>query len=547
MEIGCGASEAAALCNGEEVLNLSPIHQFRIVGIIGKSNHNLYKGLFDLCLPGPHRGYVAGQTAAGCTGLRRLFAEPARSQRVREHPQAHWFVVASVCIGAFMGQLDASIVTLATPALQQHFNVSLGAASWVALSYLLVLVAAVVPLGRLADAVGRKMLYVYGFAVFTLASLGCALAPSIVALDGFRMLQAFGAAMLQANSVALIRVAMPAGMVGRGIGVQGVAQALGLALGPSIGGLLVNAGGWRLVFLVNLPAGACGIAAGLLLLPRSRELRRGGRPDYIGTFLLVPAVAAVLLTLTDVEHSPLVSTSVLGPLAAAVAAVLALAIHTARMTRRRAEPLLPVDLFATRQFSGAIVAGLLSYLILFGTLFITPFALERSFGWRPDSAGLLLTLLPATIAISTPLAGRLADKRGPRLPTTIGMLVAASGLAAAAAAPRNILLLGVALAIVGVGSGLFTPANNAAIMLSAPHHRASIAGGVLNMTRAFGTALGVAVTSLVYGIGGAGANGLRASVLVLALLALVAVIVAASAGRDAGSRPASEVHDVPAL
>jgi EmrB/QacA subfamily drug resistance transporter len=458
-------------------------------------------------------------------GWQRLLIEPARPERVRTLSNAHWLVVASVCVGAFMGQLDASIVTLATPALQQHFGISLAAASWVALSYLLTLVAAVVPIGRLADAVGRKMLYVYGFGVFTLASVGCALAPSIGALDALRVVQAIGAAMLQANSVALIRLAMPPGQVGRGIGVQAVAQALGLALGPTVGGLLVHLGGWRLVFLVNAPVGVVGIAAGLVFLPRSRQLRHIDRMDYRGLLFFIPVVVGALLTLTNAQHGSLFRPAVVAPIAVAVAAGLALGRHTKALLRHGAEPLLPVDLFAHRDFSRAILAGLLSYLILFGMLFITPFQMERTLGWRPDSTGLLLTILPACIAISTPFAGRLADAKGTRLPTAIGMVLATAGFAVVATTPASVAMVAIALAIVGLGSGMFTPANNAAIMTSAPAARASVAGGVLNMTRAFGTALGVAVTSLAYAIAGAGSGGYRVATGCLAALAVLAAIV----------------------
>lgn len=458
------------------------------------------------------------------SGWQRLLAEPRRPERVRAMSNAHWLVVASVCVGAFMGQLDASIVTLATPALQQHFDISLAAASWVALSYLLTLVAAVVPIGRLADAVGRKMLYIYGFGVFTLASVGCALAPSIGALDALRVVQAIGAAMLQANSVALIRLAMPPGQVGRGIGVQAVAQALGLALGPSVGGLLVHLGGWRLVFLVNAPVGVIGVAAGLVFLPRSRQLRQIERMDYRGLLLFVPVVVGALLTLTDAQHGSLVRATIVVPLVITVVAGLALRRHTRSLLGRGGEPLLPVDLFARRDFSRAIFAGLLSYLVLFGMLFITPFEMERTFGWRPDATGLLLTILPACIAVSTPFAGRLADANGTRLPTAIGMALATAGFAIVATTPASVAMVAVALAFVGVGSGMFTPANNAAIMLSAPAARASVAGGVLNMTRAFGTALGVAVTSLAYSAAGAGSTGYRVATGCLAVLAVVAVV-----------------------
>lgn len=469
----------------------------------------------------------------------RLLREPARPERVRTHPHAHWLVVASVSVGAFMGQLDASIVTLATPAIQRGFGVSLAAASWVALSYLLTLVAAVIPIGRLADALGRKLVYVYGFGLFTLASAACAFAPSIGVLDASRVLQGIGAAMLQANSVALIRVAMPSGTVGRGIGVQAVSQALGLALGPSVGGILVHLWGWRSVFLVNVPAGVIGIIAGVILLPRTRATHRAPGWDVTGVALLAALTTGALLALTAIEHGSLSSASVGVPATVAVAATIAMALHTNRRQRRGRDALLPLDLLANRHFRAALGAGLLSYLVLFGTLFITPFALEDGLAWTPSAAGLFLTLLPAAIAVITPFAGRMADRRGPTVPTTAGMALATIGFAIAAtgtSAPH----IGAALVILGVGSGMFTPANNAAIMLLASHERASVAGGVLNMTRAFGTGLGVAVVSVVYSRAGGGDAGFRAAVLTLMALAGGAAVLALRAdGHRAMERTAA--------
>jgi MFS family permease len=197
---------------------------------------------------------------------------------VRESPHAHWYVVGAVCIGAFMGQLDASIVRLALPGIGRDFHASGGAVEWVALAYLLVLVATVAAVGRIADAVGRKLLYVYGFGVFTAGSVLCSLAPPLPVLIAARVLQAIGAAMLQANSVAPIAEAMPASLLGRGIGVQGGAQALGLALGPAVGGLLLAIGGWRLILLVNLPAGAIGLALGWFCCRAAARAASSGRP-----------------------------------------------------------------------------------------------------------------------------------------------------------------------------------------------------------------------------------------------------------------------------
>ena len=469
----------------------------------------------------------------------RLLREPARPERIRSHPHAHWLVVASVSVGAFMGQLDASIVTLATPAIQRGFGVSLAAASWVALSYLLTLVAAVIPIGRLADALGRKLVYVYGFGLFTLASAACAFAPSIGVLDASRVLQGVGAAMLQANSVALIRIAMPSGTVGRGIGVQAVSQALGLALGPSVGGILVHAWGWRSVFLVNVPAGVIGIIAGVLLLPRTRATHKAPEWDVAGVALLAALTTGALLALTAIERGSLTSAAVALPGTIALLATIVLALHTAARQRTGRDALLPLDLLANRHFRAALGAGLLSYLMLFGTLFITPFVLEEGLRWTPSAAGLFLTLLPAAIAVVTPFAGRMADRHGPTVPTTAGMLLA-TGAFAIAATGSSAARVGLALVLLGLGSGMFTPANNAAIMLLASHERASVAGGVLNMTRAFGTALGVALVSVIYSRVGGGDAGFRASVLTLMVLAGAAAALALRAdGHRATERVAA--------
>ncbi|MGE5288456.1 MAG: MFS transporter, partial [Micromonosporaceae bacterium] len=159
-------------------------------------------------------------------------------------------MVATVCIGAFMGQLDASIVTLAFPTLRHDFAAPLADVQWVGQAYLLVLIGLLPVVGRYADMLGRKLLYTYGFVIFIVGSALCGLAPSLGALIGFRVLQGGGAAMLQANSVAIIAGAVPRDRLGRAIGVQGAAQALGLALGPAVGGLLISMGGWRLIFFV---------------------------------------------------------------------------------------------------------------------------------------------------------------------------------------------------------------------------------------------------------------------------------------------------------
>lgn len=451
--------------------------------------------------------------------------------------------MGTVCIGAFMGQLDASIVTVALPTLRHEFHTGIGAVEWVALAYLLVLVSSVVAVGRLADTVGRKLLYTYGFGVFIAGSALCGLAPSLWLLVGARVLQAAGAAMLQANSVALIVEAMPPGTLGRGIGVQGAAQAVGLAAGPAAGGLLISLAGWRLIFFINVPLGLVGLLLGWYLLPRSHALRQRQRFDWLGALLVTPAVAAVLLAVSFGERAGFASPGILAALGAGVLLAAGFVAHE----RRTPAPMLDLDLFRRATFSAGIGAGLLSYLVMFGVLFVVPFYLETALHLGTAEAGLRLTALPLALAITAPWAGRLADRVGARSITSGGMVLTAAGLVALAIARHPVDLLLAELALVGAGLGAFTPANNAAIMASAPRAHAGVAGGVLNMTRGLGTSLGVALTGLAFAAGahadtGGGAisvdaarSGFVIAMGVLVACALVAAVLSALRGSVAGS------------
>ena len=213
---------------------------------------------------------------------------------IRDRPDAPWLAVAAVCVGAFMGQLDASIVTVALPTLQQTFDASVGAVTWVGLSYLLVLVATVTAVGRFADMWGRKLLYVYGFVIFTFASVLCGLAPDLAALCVFRAFQAVGAAMLQANSLAIIVLVVEERVPRQGDRPAGRRPGARPGRGPDRRGLLLAAGGWRLIFFVNVPFGVFGAVAAILLVPRSRNLLARVAFDWTGLAIFFPAVVALL-------------------------------------------------------------------------------------------------------------------------------------------------------------------------------------------------------------------------------------------------------------
>ncbi len=449
-----------------------------------------------------------------------MLTEPARPARIRALHSAPWLAVATVCVGAFMGQLDASIVATALPYIRTNLHASIASVEWVVLVYVLVLAGTVAAVGRIADRVGRKLLYTYGFGIFVAGSAACALAPSLGLLVVGRLVQAVGAVMLQANSYALIRDVLPPGRLGTGLGVQGAAQAVGLCVGPVLGGALTALGGWRLIFLVNIPLGVIGLVLGWLFLPRSTHHDPMSRIDPYGTLLLAAIPAAVLAALSFAAQSGT------PPWIEPALAVLACALIFGAVARQRSTPSSVVDAVLIRHppFVAGITAAMLSYVVLFGCLVAVPFHLENRFHISPFAAGLELSALPVALAVAAPLGGAIRDRIGPRVPTGAGMFVTAIGMTLLAASATRMDLTVAALAIAGAGMGLFVAANNAATMFAAPQQRAGAAGGLLNMSRGLGTALGVALPSLVFASG----RGITSVALLLLGVALLAGAISAT-------------------
>jgi MFS family permease len=481
-----------------------------------------------------------------------LLREPARPAVIREHPLAPWFAVAAVCFGAFMGQLDASVVTVAFPALQRQFGAGLASVQWVSLAYLLVLTALLVPAGRWSDRAGRKLMYLYGFVLFAGASAACGLAPSLGALIALRVVQAGGAALLQANSVALVVTSVPPRTRRAALGVQAAAQAVGLASGPVIGGLLVATAGWRWVFFLNVPVGVLAVVAGVYLLPRTRgaagQLLAGqppagqppaGQPpvdrrgtDPGGTVLLATATTAGMLAISALSGlgAPVWTAAVL----AAVAVLTGIALL--RHERRVAAPMLDLRAMAAAGTGLALLGALCAYLVLFGPLVLFPQVVSAQ-GGSAESAGLLLSALPAGFGLAAAVADKLlpAGWSNRRRCLLGGAVVAASAAALAVPAPHAVSV--VLLGLLGIGLGIYTPANNAEIMAAVPARDAAAAGGMVNMTRGTGTALGVAVVTLGLHAGALLRSPHAGLALSMAALAAVAVLGTGAALR---ARPAAD-------
>ena len=390
-----------------------------------------------------------------------------------------------------MGQLDTSIVTLTYPRLQSEFATRLGSVAWVSLSYLVVLAVLLVPVGRWADTRGRKLLYLYGFGLFSLASAACALAPTLGWLVVGRGLQAVGAALLQANSVALVVLSVPASRVRTALGLQGAAQALGLALGPTLGGLLVDAYGWRSVFWVNVPVGVVAILAGYVLLPRSRDLNPGRGRDMAGFVLLAGTIVSSLLVLSGLSGMPLPSAVVVGLCVAAVVA----AMLFWRAETNAVAPLVDINLLRRGGLGASLTGALLAYLLLFAPLVLYP-SLFATWGMSTAAGGLVLSCLPAGFALAAVGANAAHLRASNRQRVAVSAVGVLACLVANIALWRSPGLVAVLLLLMGAFLGLVIPANNATVMGAVPASAAAVTGGMVNVARALGTAFGVAVAAM---------------------------------------------------
>jgi MFS family permease len=454
---------------------------------------------------------------------RSILTEPARPMAIKRSRRAPWLAVGVVCFGAFMGQLDASIVTLTFRPMEQQFGAPLAGVQWVSLAYLLVLVALLTPVGRLSDAVGRKLVYGYGFVIFTAASVACGLAPSLGLLIAFRLVQAAGASMLQANSVALVTTSAPRGATRLALGAQAAAQAIGLAAGPTLGGLLTASVGWRYVYLVNVPVGIAAIVAGRYLLPRTRHFSRTESFDWLGTALLATATSALLLAVSAASGLSMPGWAVAALSAAAAACLIGFAAR--QLTAR--SPLIPAPVLRNVRLGLSLIGALAGYLALFGPLVLIP----QIAGGGELNAGLILSALPVGFGLAA--LGAEAVLPGPwgnRRRGLAGGLGCAAAMAALIFVPMSPVGLAWTLFLAGLGLGVFIPANNTAIMSASADASAGVLGGLVNLARGIGTALGVSIVTLALHLAGpATGRGRPDPRLALAMLAVTATAAALTA------------------
>lgn len=407
-----------------------------------------------------------------------------------------WLVLIAIGMSTFMSALDTSVVNVVLPIITKSFDSHIAAVEWVVIIYLLIVSGLLLSFGRLGDIRGHKPVFLVGFSIFIISSALCGMSPTIELLILFRGLQAVGAAMLAANSPAILTKSFPSSQRGQALGLQATMTYLGLTVAPSLGGWLTDLISWRAVFYINIPVGIFALILAWLFIPADGEKKLQEAFDFQGAFLFIAGLVALLLALNQGYAWGWFSINTLG-LFIFAGIFLALFIY---VEQRRSNPLLDLSLFSNRVFSAAAISAVLNYIAVFSILLLMPFYLIQGREFTPSQAGLILTIQPIVMAIVAPISGSISDRIGTRIPTVLGMVVLAVGIFLMSrlgpAAP--VFQIGIVLAIVGLGTGTFISPNNSAIMGAAPHKRQGIAAGLLATARSTGMVLGVGLAGAIF-------------------------------------------------
>jgi EmrB/QacA subfamily drug resistance transporter len=411
-----------------------------------------------------------------------------------DHHHYKWWALSCTSLGMLLATVNSGTLIIALPDLERSLGTSLLQLVWVILAYMIASTVLVLTAGRLSDLFGRKQAYVGGFLVFALASLGAGFSANGTELILWRIVQGVGGAFLFANSGALVTDAFPREQLGVAMGTNTMVAAVGLVLGPVLGGALVELS-WHWVFWFNVPFALAGAAWGALVLRElaKRDSMRG--LDLLGTTTFIAGLTGLVLGISRGGLSGWDDPIVIAGLAAAIALLPAFVV----IEHRSRAPMLDLSIFDDRLFAAATAAAFINGLSRFALMFVFVFYFQGAQGDDPITAGIKLAPMAIGMLVSSPLAGIAADRRGSRALAAWGMLVTAAGLALMMTLEpeSSYWQSSILLAIVGVGSGLFNSPNTAAMMGAVQPHRRGIAAGARTMLQNTGAVVSIAFVMAV--------------------------------------------------
>ena len=412
-------------------------------------------------------------------------------------------VILGICsLSLLIVGVDATIVNIALPAIHRSFHSPLSGLQWTIDAYTLVIASFLMLSGSMADRLGRRRVFQCGLTVFSLGSLLCGLAPNLGLLIAARVMQAIGGSMLNPVAMSIIRnVFEDPRERARAVGVWGALFGISMALGPVLGGVLVDSIGWRSVFFVNIPIGIAAIILTALFVPESRA-SRPRRPDPVGQVLVIVALATLTYAIIEGPEAGWLSAQTIALFAVSLCAFAGLVVFELR----RREPLLEVRFFRSAPFAGATASAVALFMAIGGFLFLNTLYLQDVRGLSPLEAGLYTLPMAGVMMVVSPLCGRAVAAFGTRWPLMAGSLVVgASGLILTQVTPHtSVAVLFTAYALFGAGNGLINPPITNTAISGMPPSQAGVAAAVASTGRQVGSTLGVAV------LGSLAAGGLSA-------------------------------------
>lgn len=411
-------------------------------------------------------------------------------------PQNKWLAMLGIGMGVLMFTIDTSAVNIVLPTLVQTLHTSFATIQWVVLSYLLVITALVLGAARLGDMFGKKRLYLGGLTVFTISSLLCGLAPGVYWLIGFRGLQGLGAVFISALGAAIITEVFPDSERGQALGIIGAIVSLGVALGPTVGGLLIRIAGWRTIFWVNVPIGIIATFIIIRFVPASVGSGRKQRFDVLGALIMTITLTCFALGMTDGQNKGFSSITTLALLTSAAIGLACFLVLESRIK----QPMLDLRIFRNLQFSLSLLTGVLVFIVIAGIIFILPFFLEWVKHYNTQKVGLLLAVSPILGGIIAPISGSLSDRFGARLISLIGLVLMVIGCFLCSTFDAQLTDLGYIVRVVpfGLGLGMFQSPNNSAIMGGVSRDKLGIASGLLSLTRTLGQTAGLPLLGAIF-------------------------------------------------
>lgn len=455
-------------------------------------------------------------------------------------PSVRWALV-SLSLSMLLSSLGTSIANVGLPTLARVFDASFQQVQWIVLAYLLAITTLIVSVGRLGDLTGRRRLLLSGISVFTLASALCGLAPSLELLIGARALQGLGAAIMMALTLAFVGETVAKEKTGSAMGLLGTMSAMGTAMGPSLGGVLIAGLGWQAIFLITVPLGLLTLLLAWRYLPADKPKTSRPAFDPLGTLLLALTLAAYALAMT-------LGRGHFGPLniALLLAACVGMGLFV-WVEKRVTAPLIRLAMFRDRQLSGSLVMSLLVTTVMMATLVVGPFYLSQTLGLSAVGVGLVLSVGPLVAAFAGVPAGRIADRFGARRMTVFGLIAFALGCLLLSVLPSSLGIIGyiTPMVVITLGYAVFQTANNTAVMADVQPEQRGVVSGLLNLSRNLGLITGAAVLAAVFALASgtsvtaspqAVAHGMRTTFAVALGLIGLACLVGAMLARDRRQR-----------